>query len=340
MNLRDVIQELDGPGIGMKIYCGQKEAAHKLLKNQSQWRKKLLDFLEDLGVEAFSSNEASPSLTDEYSGSNLVIRFEDEVDNTGEGSPNQKVEQEMVTSFLRSVLRTTNLVALNLETKISKKNWEELKGQFKRFLTNLSKNLGEGIEGTVDHEGHMEVAKVSRILNEVSESVAIECLRLNNSSTSSQDENSLWKNKIESACHTNSNSFWNLSEVSMYKSTFLKDFQKMKSRINQSLESLRRNLDLGRLAESGDLGLVEWGETLDQQMEQNHLRILESFKKFEDKIESGTNSDLGNTQMKVRGVPLGMDFEERGSHLTGFHFIEIINNQTAGRILLYSVNQK
>ena len=167
--------------------------------------------------------------------------------------------------------------------------------------------------------------------------VSIECLRFNTLSSSSQEEDtSVWQNKLESACQTNYNYFWNLSEVSFYKSNFLKDFKKLKSQINKSLVVLRDDVKLKRFAKVKNVEETGVADNLERQMEENYQRIMESFRKFEERIDSGTNSDMTNTQMKVRGVPMGMDFEERGSHMTGFHFIEIINNQTAGIFFVFT----
>ena len=151
---------------------------------------------------------------------------------------------------------------------------------------------------------------------------------MTNLSSSSQEENiSIWKNKLESACQTNSNSFWNLSELSFYKSSLMKDFKKFKKKIKNSLETFKSNVDTKDFLEESKEKQKEWLLSLENQMQENHERILESFHTFEKKLESGAPSEAENTQMK--GV--GMDLQERGSHMTGFHFIEMINNQTAGR---------
>jgi hypothetical protein len=111
----------------------------------------------------------------------------------------------------------------------------------------------------------------------------------------------------------------------------MNDFKNFKKNIKKSIELLKP-LDTEKFFQEEEIKKKILINSLNEQIEENHKNILRSFQTFEKKLESGNNSEMENTQMKV----VGLNTEERGSHLTGFHFIEMINNQTASKTF-YSI---
>ena len=217
---------------------------------------------------------------------------------------------------------------LDWKRKNSEQVLNRVKENLRDFLEEIVNSLGESVDYFADSEGRLDEDSFSRCLTEIAETIGIECLRMNTLSNSSREENvSNWKNKLESACQTNSNSFWNLSELSFYKNSLLKDFNQFKQSIENSVKSLK-TINEEEFFKAEKIKQKRLLRSLNAQIEENHKSIMKSFQKFEEKLDSKNNSET-SFQLKA----MGLQNEERTSHMTGFHFIEMIQNQATGKLL-------
>lgn len=331
MKIKDILLKLDGIQTEMSIQLNKKTSIIYQMNNESKISELLNAFLLKIEPELLNKEIKQNNLTDTNTIKNFNISFKSKENSSSKELSKNNNDQTLTNLFLNQILKDKNLIANNLKSKKSEKNLKKLKNCLTIFLKELSINIGESIDFFSNDKGKINTNKFKEILNEISDCIGIECMRLNNFSSSSREENvSIWKNKLESACQTNSNSFWNLSDLSFYKSTLVKDFKNFKSSIEDSLKRLKTEINIEELLKTNK---QSWIQNLDDQIEENHARIMNNFNKFENKLEKGSINESSKNQLKL----VEMDIEERASHLTGFHFLEMINHQTASKIIFFFI---
>lgn len=339
MNIEDIIRQLDKPGTRVALSLNGEKLTEQPLESAFQLSHNLSPFLKKMGLDLGQPVALNKSLTDSPAPPRFGLFFQPPSPSSPEARDSDSSEDPLVRVFLDKLKLNADMSGSDWEVKNPEQVLARVKRGVSEFLDEIAGSIGDSVDYFADAEGRLDENSFSRFLTEIAETVGIECMRLNTLSTSSREENiSNWRNKLESACQTNSNSFWNLSDLSFYKSSLMRDFRQFRQLIERTAASLAK-VDVDGFLQHSRARQERLLESLNAQIDENHQHIQRSFQKFEEKLDSKSNSET-SFQMKAVGLQVGNAAEERGSHMTGFHFIEMINNQATGEARVTEVKSK
>ena len=331
---------MDNSAPFVTVSINQQPVLSGLQKESRQTGQIFANFLDDLDLSLEDVHIQQKKLTGEKHFQSISVTLGDKT-KSGQGTntinkSNEELQDHLLDSVwnllfheknAKSKLSGNPMKGLLASLEKDSQSKFKLRKELKSFMKEMTQNLKDSLEFFYQDKEGLDLDTFKRILDEISENLGLEFMRLNTFSEGSREENlSQWKNKNESACNTYSNSFWNQSDNSHIMNSVKKDFQVLRSNIENSLKQFKMGIqDFTHQEELEKFS--NWKLQLQAEVILNEERIVDHFKEFSLKLEvQDTSGELNKTNNR-RFFENNETIEEemRPSNRAGYYFIDLMN---------------